>query len=196
MRSELAQVEVLRCDPEDGGKAPAGALQAPVGPEQARADGVGSAGLGEAHEFVERARAHERVAVQEQQPAPARDGGSAVVARAEAHVLGQGDEAHLRVLAREPRRRAVLRGLVDDDRLDGRTPLPVGRQGGQAPRQQVAALVAHDHDGDVGHARRRLGLSRPTAQRPRPRSGRRRRSSRTASSGRRRWRSAWPRALR
>ena len=136
----------------------------PSGQSRRGPTALGPAGLGEAHELVERARAHERVAVQEQQPAPARNGGPAVVARAEAHVLGQGDEAHLRVLAREPRRRAVLRGLVDDDRLDRRTPLPVGRQGGQAPRQQVAALVAHDHDGDVGHARRRRTRSTDSAE--------------------------------
>ncbi len=60
----------------------------------------------------------------------------------------------------------------------------------------VAALVAHDHDRDVGHARSAPRLARPPAPRPRRRSGRRRRSSRTASSGRRRWRSAWPPAPR
>ena len=169
-RRELAQVEVLRGQAEDGREAPAGALQAPVGPEQPRPDRAGGrARLGEAHELVDRPGPHERVAVQQQQPAPRGDRRTAVVAGAEADVPAQRHEADVRVLGREPGGGAVPGGLVDDDRLDRRDPPRVGRQGREAARQELAALVAHDHDRDVGHARRRFaGAARARRPAPRP----------------------------
>ena len=165
-RRELAQVEVLGREPEDGREAPARALQAPVGPQQARADGAGRGPrLGEAHELVDRARAGRR----------RRCSGAAASARSRARAprllpapkptfSGSATSAHVGVLGRQPGRGAVLRGLVDDDHLARRRATGVGRQRGQAAREQRAALVAHDHDRDVRHGAARRTRSTASAE--------------------------------